>query len=43
MYCVDLVVADGLISILSFSFLSKRGFDRVVGVLVVFVVWVFLS
>ena len=32
MYCVDLVVADGLISILSLSFLSRKGFDRVVGV-----------
>lgn len=42
MYCVDLVVADGLISILSLSFLSRMGFDRVVGVLVVSVVWVFL-
>ena len=32
MYSVDLVVADGFISILSLSFLSRKGFDRVVGV-----------
>ena len=32
MYCVDLVVVDDIISILSLSFLSRKGLDSVVGV-----------